>query len=521
MAFSRRGFLIGIGGAMVGLPFLEGLTSKTAHAADGPPPFALFYRRGNGVQQRIHGRNGFYPGPPYPKRYPTQPFDPREPERWWPMQTTDAETLNGDGFFAPAAMTAAMGTFGAASALSEMETYVSRTTVVRGLRHLYGTENGHPEGAIQGLTGGGVFYPSGNPDFLNCSALGESLDNRIARELTPAAPESLYLGVKTQGSTGVSYLKQGATVFPRAAEENLLNVYNELFLPFSEEGAARELLINRRKSVNDLLRSDITSLKNDPRLSAADKDRLALHFAAIRDTEVALAACTIDAGLLGDVQASDPNNIQQRVEVIGRLAALAIACNVRRSVVVSVGVPQDIINYTDVAGAGSYEFHALSHRQTTEGGSPGTFPAAMDLHHQIDRYHVKQFKKILDLLSVYKYGAETLVDKGVSVHFSDLGSGQHICTQLPYLYVGGAQGALKTGIYANIGPTPLVKFLNTIGAAVGCKNGAGGPLDDLNADNNNYITKNWLNNYYDPGYTGTPTNGKAAVTGRIAQLIGP
>lgn len=518
MAFSRRGFLIGIGGAMVGLPFLEGLTSKTAHAADGPPPFALFYRRGNGVQQRIHGRNGLLPA-----SSPYYVANEREGtvDRWWPKQTTDAECLKPNGYFAPAPMVAALNTFGANSALSEIEDYVEQTTVVRGLRHLYGTENGHPEGAIQGLTGGGVNYPTGSPDFLNCAALGESLDNRIARELTPATPESLYLGIKTAGSTGVSYLKQGATVFPRAAEENLLNVYNELFLPFSEEGAARELLINRRKSVNDLLRSDITSLKNDPRLSAADKDRLALHFAAIRDTEVALAACTVDGSLLAAVQASDPNNIQNRVEVIGRLAALAIACNVRRSVVVSVGVPQDIINYSDVPGAGSYEFHALSHRQTTEGGSPGTYPAARDLHHQIDRYHVKQFKQILDLLSKYKYGTETLVDKGVSVHFSDLGAGQHTVTQLPYIYVGGAAGALKTNLYANVGPTPLVKFLNTIGAAVGCKNGAGGPLDDLNADNNNYITKNWCNHYYDDPQPANPSNGKAAVTGRIAQLIGP
>lgn len=31
---------------------------------------------------------------------------------------------------------------------------------------------------------------------------------------------------------------------------------------------------------------------------------------------------------------------------------------------------------------------------------------------------------------------------------------------------------------------PTVKLLNTIGAAVGCKNASGGPLDDLNADNN-------------------------------------
>ena len=48
MAFSRRKFLIGVGGAVVGLPFLEGLVPKEARADTGPPPFALFYRRANG-----------------------------------------------------------------------------------------------------------------------------------------------------------------------------------------------------------------------------------------------------------------------------------------------------------------------------------------------------------------------------------------------------------------------------------------------------------------------------------------
>lgn len=499
MAFSRRKFLLGLGGAAVGLPFLEGLAPKTARADVGPPPFALFYRRGNGVQQAILDRNDYLPAN----------AAKREVERWWPLQTDNPTPPN---------LVTPLATFGATSALSEIEAYVSRTTVIRGLRHPYGTENGHPEGAAQGLTGAGVKYLNDSPNFQSCAPLGESLDNRIARELTPANPESLYLGVKTSGATGVSYLRVGATVFPRAAEENLLVVYNQLFLPFAEEGAARELLVNRRKSVNDLVRADITALRNDPRLSAADKNRLELHLQSIRDTELALSSCVIPETLLGEVQTYNPASITATVNVLGKLAALAISCGVRRSVVVNIGVPQDIISYSEVPGAGGYEFHALSHRQSSESNT-NPFDAARDLHHQIDRYHLKQFKSILDALDAYKYGPESLLDRGVAVHFSDLGSGQHIVTQLPYIYVGGAQGKLKTGLYANIGKDWTVRFLNTIGAAVGCKNGAGDPLDDFNADNNNYLTKNYCWNYYDVPQPPTPTNGKPPITGRIATLI--
>ncbi|HSO33421.1 MAG TPA: DUF1552 domain-containing protein [Labilithrix sp.] len=504
MAFSRRKFLLGLGGAAVGLPFLEGLTAKTARADNAPKPYALFYRRGNGVQQAIFDRNS----------YPSQGFwtqqQPQEPERWWPMQNASTPYPYGD-----------LATFGPISALNELEAYVSKTTLVRGLRHPYGTENGHPEGAAQGLTGAGLKYPADVPTFQSCLPLGESLDNLIARQLTPAHPESMYMGVMTGGTGGLSWIRQGATVFPRSAEENLLNIFNELFLPYSTPDTVRQLLVNQRKSVNDLVRADIKSLENDPRMSKADQDRLSVHLNAIRETEVALAACVVPGTLQADVQGYNHASITEAVTVIGKLAALAISCGLRQSVLINIGVPQDIINYSEVPGAGGYEFHALSHRQAAENDLTPV-AAAQGLHHQIDRYHLKQFRSILDLLSAYPpVNGKSLVDYGVNVHFSDLGSGQHIVSQLPYLYVGGANDKLKTGKYVLEDRQYLVKFLNTIGAAVGCKNSAGnGPLDDLNADNNSYRSSNYCKDYYFQPYV-APIDGKPAITGQLASIMNP
>ena len=516
MAFSRRKFLLGLGGAAVGLPFLEGLVPKEARGAGaGPKPYALFYRRGNGVQQATFTHDTYPPSGWY------VPKDTPEPERWWPMQ--DASTPYPYG---------ALATFGPISALQEIEAYASRTTLVRGLRHPYGTELGHPEGAVQGLTGAGVKYPNDQPNFQNCVPLGESIDNLIARQLTPAHPESLYMGVMTQGTSGLSWIRQGGTIFPRSAEENLINIYNEIFLPYSLPDVARELLVKQRKSVNDLVRADIQSLRNDPRMSKADQDRLEVHLNAIRETEVALAACIVPPTLQNEVLGYNPASITAKVSVIGKLAALAISCGLRQSVLVNVGVPQDIITYSEVPGAGGNEFHAISHRVVAEGSS-APLAAAQMLHHQIDRYHLKQFKAILDLLSAYPpVNGKTLVDYGTNVHFSDLGSGQHIVTQLPYLYVGGVYDSvalkdkLVTGQYIQEDKQFLVKFLNTIGAAVGCLNAAGnGPLDDLNADNNNYRSKNYCSDYYFqpadyPAHQwAAPTDGKPAITGRLPSLI--
>ena len=59
----------------------------------------------------------------------------------------------------------------------------------------------------------------------------------------------------------------------------------------------------------------------------------------------------------------------------------------------------------------------------------------------------------------------------------------HGSDNLPYVLAGSAGGFLKTGQYveAASGKNYLThnRFLSTIGAAVGCKNASGAPLDDF------------------------------------------
>ena len=125
MPFNRRKLLIGIGGAIVGLPYLESLVRKKARVDSGPATFALFYRRANGVQQALFNRN----------------FS-QEPERWFPNLPYGAIT---------SAALAAPPSQPQGCALSELAGYASRLAIIRGLRHVVtGTLNGHREGFIQG-----------------------------------------------------------------------------------------------------------------------------------------------------------------------------------------------------------------------------------------------------------------------------------------------------------------------------------------------------------------------------------
>jgi Protein of unknown function (DUF1552) len=471
MSLSRRTLLIGLGGAIVGLPYLEGLVRKKTHGRSGPPPFALFYRRANGVQQALFNRK----------------FD-QEPERWFPNLPYGAIT--------PAAL-AAPPAQPQGCALSELAGYASKLAIIRGLRHVVtGTLNGHREGFIQGLTGAGVKYPNGTPDTFVCDPLGESLDNRIARQLTPRSGTSMFLSVGAHHKTGLSFLNAldpSGIPLPRVGEEDLLAVYNRLFLSASGDDAARRLLVERRESVNDLVKADLDRLRKDRRLSASDRQRLDLHTQSIRDTEIALT-CTIPPSLETDVTTyqnqykADPdwgkgNTLRPFGDAVAKLTSLAIACGSTRSVLVSVGEPQDVAPYKDVAGAGGYDFHSISHRQRVDSDSSTIIRGAQILHHEIDKFHLRIFRSILDQLE-----EKGLLDYGTCVHYADIGSGQHETYGLPYLYVGSANGALKTGIYVHEPDVMVPKFLNTIGSAVGCTTATGDPLDDFNAGNNGQVT---------------------------------
>jgi hypothetical protein len=64
------------------------------------------------------------------------------------------------------------------------------------------------------------------------------------------------------------------------------------------------------------------------------------------------------------------------------------------------------------------------------------------------------------------------------VWLNDNADKYHGFRKVPYILAGGAADYLKTGQFVDVKITNN-KLLNTIGAAVGCTNSQGGPLDDF------------------------------------------
>ncbi|MCK6587041.1 MAG: DUF1552 domain-containing protein [Polyangiaceae bacterium] len=442
---TRRRFLRGLFGVTVALPFLESLAPRNAKAGVGDvPPYAIFVRQANGVVQQTGD----------------------EPEMFWPhnLGAITDETMATD----------------ADRAISELAAYAPKLLLVRGVKFAFpGNGCGHSGGGNQCLTAAKVSDdPSGNESL----AMGESIDNRIVRELNGPAvePLTLYAG-KMAGYINEVLSYRGPKQL-RAAERNPFNAYQKLFGLSDITPEVAQKLAAQRASVNDLVREQMTALMSRKDLSKSDFDKLDLHFQSIRDLEITMT-CKLPPDVVAGMEAIGPaaganDNVEAVTKMQMDIIALAMACGVVRAATLQIGDGNDSTEYT-IDGVHQKSFHKISHRIDSDGSDGPPIEGAMDLHHKIDRIHGKLFKYLLDKLSAYEFANGTLLDYGVSVWTNDLADKYHSYNNIPYVIAGSANGFLKTGQYIDAGGVANNKIFNTIGTALGCKNESGGPLDNF------------------------------------------
>ncbi len=450
--FARRLFLTGAAGVSVALPFLETFSKKTARAATPEDPgFVVFMRQGNGCSQAFP--------------YSSSP----EPEMFWPRSL---------GTLTTASMMA-----DSDRATSELSAYADKLLMVRGVNGALSISGcGHARGALQALTA----QPSGDSDVSNNSlALGESLDNRIARELNPEGRGPLTLAAMRPYNYLDSVLsyrgpndRRGAQTNPKVAFDNIMGLVN---LDEDEAGA----IAARRQSVNDLVREQMQSLLSRSDLSSDDRSRLDLHFTAIRDLEIRLAECSpLAPGTVSAIeeisgQHEDGDRIVEAAELHIDVIALAISCGYTHAATLQVGNGNDGTRYW-WQGEQFPSYHWISHRIFSDGAEGDPIPDAQGKHNAVDRIHARLFVRLLDRLSAYTTDTGTLLDDGVCAWINDLANGPpHSVDGLPYVLAGSAKGYLRTGRYVDAGDVPHNQLLNTVATAVGLRKPGGGPVDDF------------------------------------------
>jgi len=442
---NRRHFLRGLFGVSMALPFLESLSPRKAEAGPGDiPPFAIFMRQANGCAQQTDD----------------------EPETFWPsaLGPITTESLNAEPD----------------RAVSDLSAYASRMILLKGINFGFpGNGCGHSGGGNQCLTAAKVSdIPSGNESL----SMGESIDNRIVRELNAAGvePLTLYAGKKSGYINEVLSYRGPKDI--RSAEHNPITAYNKLFGLADLDPEVLKKLAAERKSVNDLVRSQMQSLLSRSDLGSADKKRLDLHFQSIRDLEISLS-CKLTPEEVAAMEMMSPDaQLNDNIETVARMQmdiiALAMACGTTRAATLQIGDGNDSTQYT-IDGVKQKSYHRISHRIDSDGDMGTPIVGAADLHHKIDRIHGQLFKYLCDKLALYDLGSGSLLDFGVAVWLNDLANKYHSYQDVPYVLIGSAGGYLKTGQYLDVGGVNNNKLLSTIGAACGCKNAAGGPLDDF------------------------------------------
>lgn len=442
----RRKFLLGALGATMALPFLETFAPRTAKAGEGDADtFAIFCRQANGVQQKTDD----------------------EPDRFWPS-------------FGPGALTSEMLLADTGRALSELGAFGDKLILCRGIRFNFpGNGCGHSGGGNQCLTAAKV---SDMPSVNESLAMGESIDNRIQRELGKEGVEPLTLYVGAKYGYLDEVLSYRAAKDLRAAENNPNNVYQDLFGLSNVDPAALQMLRDRRMSVNDLVRDQMTSLLARKDLSKLDRDRLDLHFTSIRDLELGIV-CGLSEGEVANLEAISQNvSNDDYFETVCKLQmdilTLAMACGVTRAATLQFGSGNAGVEFT-IGGVKQKSFHKISHRIDSDGDMGPPIPNADVLHHEIDRLHARLYRYLLEKLDAVKLTDGSLLDAGTVVWLNDLGEKYHSYQNVPFILAGGMKGALKTGQYVDFGDVTNNRLLSTIGAAAGCKNAQGGPLDDF------------------------------------------
>lgn len=428
---NRRAFLRGAAGVALGLPFLESLPERSAWAADKPPVFSLFVCAVDGVV----------------------------PARFFP----DAfGALTTEGLAA------------AGKATSELAAHAKNLLFVRGVRWPANpVSEPHAESLCMALTA----LPAQGP-ANKATSTGPSADWVIAGKVQAARPPlTLYAGQKAGYINERLSFSAAGVVTP--ASNNPYELYQKLVGVVSPDGTptpgaaqAQQLLLESRKSIHDLVRDDLRSLMNNPRMSSADRLRLQHHFDSIRDLEVTMDAMgneTVEACAWGGLEIGKLDALKTftftnkgMIEDVARLqmslVALAFACNYNRTATLQWGDGTDGTVYQVPSNDSlQWRMNFICHRAPSDAAS-GNNPLAAEAHAEIDVVRMKTLAAGLE-----HFKARGLQDRAFVLWTNAIADcPSDSFRNVPTIIWGSGGGHLKQGAYVDAGSTTNSPLLNAL-----------------------------------------------------------
>ncbi|MFO0725980.1 MAG: DUF1552 domain-containing protein [Myxococcota bacterium] len=457
LPLSRRAFLRGAGGVVVGLPLLASLQPRAARAqTSAPRRFVLLW---NGSCQ-THGGMDRMPSGPLP-----------------------ATLSRGWAALAPIRQHASV-----VSSLS-LPIYIGTATP--------------PPGGAYNKTHGGTMAPicagMHSLDHMLVAAGGHTVDQIVADAQGGSTRlPSIQARVQAAGygygaAKGIlsGRLERGVVrgLDPIFSPTVLYNTIFSGFTPPQNGGPAPmpSLLLRKRKSVLDLVLGDAQRLR--ARLNGEDRARLDQHFTEIRGLEERLtppatnpppatSSCTVPAAPPPDGPINTPANFAgwseetTRGDRMSELIALALACDLTRAVSWMLTFDQCGLSSQPISGANA-DIHAISHLQ---GGTPDNIADNAN-------WHVARYAGLVHRLATIPEGAGTVLDRTCVVYVSAEGNNAHNKSNFTFSYAG-CPDVLRPGVLVNAGGAHPAHLMMGALAAMGLPSQSlgeisGGPLSGM------------------------------------------
>jgi hypothetical protein len=283
-----------------------------------------------------------------------------------------------------------------------------------------------------------------NVSGQNGAATGPSIDQAVSTAVAKTVNLPVPLLTIAAAGKSASFRMDGSI---NTAETKVDRLYKTLFSSVAQPMGQVSTLSARRKSVIDYLVPELTGFA--ARRGTDDRAKITAHLDSIRQLEKGLTATTMTGAGCAPVDPGAPTAYQEAVKAFSDLVAMALRCDVTRTV---------SITWADNGGSGPYtmpfltlggttmmdvgEVHGIAHEGAT--GYPKKI--------KIDTWYMQQLAYLGGLLDATMEGTSTMLDNSLVVCINDMTEGSfHSINAIPVVMLGGAGGAFRTGRNVKVG----------------------------------------------------------------------
>lgn len=445
-SISRRNFLLGTGGAVMALPFLESMASKEALAAPAPKRLIVM------------------------KSFSTQLID-----AWYPTMSGNGYQLHDDVYSGNKAdgttllnqplgggpyTQAPLADFQTANGISgilgpALNPFLSKLTLIRGLDFLPSVNHNYG-----GILGNYSSCTSATPCDADGLADVSTIDQVLAysSKFYPSQPWQRYLHVSQGVDDAISYSNMGMAGGPvqhLKARTNPLDAWNDMFAGVDPPGMPMDGASQRDKLLVDRVYEDYVRLRDHRRLSAKDKQLVERYISLITELQARLdggttLSCTLpeEPESLANNSGTDPSDITRKWELFLDIVTAAIMCDQTRIVTMSIHKalgpgpdPNDptLQGHYHSEDASGGTWHGLAHDWSN--------PNAQRMLAGINGWIAAEiFAKLCERLDVDEGGGTTVLDNSLIYWGNEMGF-NHIAYSVPCLLAGSAGGFIQPGRY--------------------------------------------------------------------------